>query len=412
MDPIIGFVMIIAALMLLGVLGEFVLKKTGIPDGCILVLAGIIAGPVLGLIPPETLQPVVPWFGAIALVVILTGGGFGLNITEVARVAPRGVSVALVGFAFSVAGVCGFCYAMNALGLIQSSNPIIWIMIGAMLGGSSSVVIFPVMAGGNIDRKAAGLLEVESSMTDALCIVVTMVLLDAIAVTGGDATHPAAMLGNQLAIGLVTGAVAGLAMIPLMPGLRGKAHGYTVILAVMFLVYGLSSHWGGNGALAVLVGSMIMGNAGLIMKRSVPGMPMNAYKRDITVQSINGFMSFMIKAFFFTLVGVMFPLEPRIILVGALCAAVLQLVRIPAVLLVMLGAGLKLKQLQLIIYAIPRGIAAGVLASLPASRNIPGMENLAPGIYATIVFSILFFGMSYGFLRHDQDKDKQADEAV
>ena len=39
----------------------------------------------------------------------------------------------------------------------------------------------------------------------------------------------------------------------------------------------------------------------------------------------------------------------------------------------------------------PRGLAAGVLATLPLHRGIEGVENLAPAVFALIVFSVLFF---------------------
>ena len=44
--------------------------------------------------------------------------------------------------------------------------------------------------------------------------------------------------------------------------------------------------------------------------------------------------------------------------------------------------------------AMPRGLAAGVLATLPLHRGIEGVENLAPGVFALIVFSVLFFARS------------------
>jgi len=53
--------------------------------------------------------------------------------------------------------------------------------------------------------------------------------------------------------------------------------------------------------------------------------------------------------------------------------------------------------------AIPRGLAAGVLATIPLHRGIPGMENLAPGIYALIVFSVIFFAIGFGIVGRLRD---------
>jgi NhaP-type Na+/H+ or K+/H+ antiporter len=43
-------------------------------------------------------------------------------------------------------------------------------------------------------------------------------------------------------------------------------------------------------------------------------------------------------------------------------------------------------------------VAAGVPATRPMHRGIPGMENLAPGIYALIVISVIFFAAGIGIV--------------
>ena len=54
-----------------------------------LVVAGIAAGPVLKVIDPRLFEPIIPFFGAVALVSILAGGGVKLRISEVAEAALR-----------------------------------------------------------------------------------------------------------------------------------------------------------------------------------------------------------------------------------------------------------------------------------------------------------------------------------
>jgi len=39
-----------------------------------------------------------------------------------------------------------------------------------------------------------------------------------------------------------------------------------------------------------------------------------------------------------------------------------------------------------------------VLATIPFNRGIPGLENLAPGIYALIVFSVIIFAIGFGIV--------------
>jgi cell volume regulation protein A len=89
MDPVVKLVVEIAGILLLGALGEFIFARTRVPDVVWLVAAGILAGPVFGLIPAGLLKPGIPFFGAIALTVILSSGAFRLQLTEVATAGGR-----------------------------------------------------------------------------------------------------------------------------------------------------------------------------------------------------------------------------------------------------------------------------------------------------------------------------------
>ena len=95
MSPVAQLLMIVAALLLIGALGEFIFSRTGIPDVVWLVLAGIFAGPVFEVVSPQMLEPAVPFFGAIALTIILSGGASRLRLMEVAAAAPRALLLSL-----------------------------------------------------------------------------------------------------------------------------------------------------------------------------------------------------------------------------------------------------------------------------------------------------------------------------
>ena len=56
MDPVVRLVVEVAGILLLGALGEFIFARTRVPDVVWLVAAGILAGPVSGLIPADLLK--------------------------------------------------------------------------------------------------------------------------------------------------------------------------------------------------------------------------------------------------------------------------------------------------------------------------------------------------------------------
>ena len=60
--------------------------------------------------------------------------------------------------------------------------------------------------------------------------------------------------------------------------------------------------------------------------------------------------------------------------------------------------GLTQKQKWLLIVAMPRGLASGVLSTLPLEYGIAGAENLSPAVFALIVTSILLFAVGFALV--------------
>ena len=85
--------------ILLGVAGEAFFKKTGIPDVVFLMILGVLIGPVLGIIGPDAVIQIVPYFAALALIIIMFDGGLNLDIKHVVKTAHF----------FSGSGGSGFC---------------------------------------------------------------------------------------------------------------------------------------------------------------------------------------------------------------------------------------------------------------------------------------------------------------
>ena len=86
----------------LGVAGEAFFKKTGIPDVAFLMILGVIIGPVFGIIQAEAVIQVVPYFAALALIIIMFDGGLNLDIKHVIKTAHYSFTLAIVGFILSV----------------------------------------------------------------------------------------------------------------------------------------------------------------------------------------------------------------------------------------------------------------------------------------------------------------------
>ena len=105
-------VLLLAAsvVIILGVLGEAFFKRTGIPDILFLMVLGIIIGPILGIIQPQAVLEIVPYFAAVALIIIMFDGGLNLQIGKVLKTAHFAIILVIVGFAVSVGIVAGLAH--------------------------------------------------------------------------------------------------------------------------------------------------------------------------------------------------------------------------------------------------------------------------------------------------------------
>jgi len=161
-----------AIIIFLGIAGEEFFKKTGIPDIAFLMIFGVIIGPVLGIIPTNTVIQIVPYFAAVALILIMFDGGLNLNISNVIKTAQYAVLLSILGFLVSVVSVALVVFYGLGWGLIES------LLLGTMVGGSSSVIVFGLVRRLSISDQTKSMLSLESAVTDILVTITSFVLID------------------------------------------------------------------------------------------------------------------------------------------------------------------------------------------------------------------------------------------
>jgi cell volume regulation protein A len=267
MDPVSIFLLIIAAIFVIGIAGELVFQKTGVPDVVWLILVGIVLGPVTGTVTREQLMTVAPYFGALTLVVVLFDGGSELRLSELRAAARHGTALAVVGFLASIAILAPASMLASVAGILPAEWT--WlhgVMLGAILGGSSSVVIMPALAKAGLVARISNVLNLDSALTDVLCVVVAAACID-IAVTGStDAGMAAIALGKSFGIGLGLGCVVGLLSLLVLGRLKHSAYAYPLMLGGLLSLYVLVSELGGSAALAILAVAVMVGNAPALSK--------------------------------------------------------------------------------------------------------------------------------------------------
>jgi hypothetical protein len=109
----------------------------------------------------------------------------------------------------------------------------------------------------------------------------------------------------------------------------------------------------------------------------------------------------VVKVFFFVIVGTLLrpPFLPM--LVGVFIALVLIGVRPLGVKIGMFKSPLLPADLKLVNICAPRGLAAGVLATIPFTQGVTGVEQLSTTVFAVIVTTIVVFAVLFAKLQNE-----------
>lgn len=387
-DSIISAPMLLLAAgvtIFFGVMGESFFKKTGIPDVAFLMLLGVLFGPVLGLIQPDVVIEIVPYFAALALIIIMFDGGLNLDLGHMARTAHFAILLSIIGFAISVGIVAALAhYALDWLWLDS-------ILLGAMVGGSSSAIVFGLVRNLRISDKAKSLLSFESALTDILATIIAFVLFGAIIAGSLDYNTLGDTIGNSLLVGISLGLGVGLPWMYLTTKMGNSQHSYMLTLGILFVLFFIANTFGESGALTALVFGLMIGNKkrfARIFRFKIPKIEAdNAMHNQLT---------FLVRTFFFVFVGLLASFgNIEYIILGIVTTVLIYIGRVILSKMILIGSFSKLDK-KVTAIMIPRGLAAAVLATLPLTMGLPNAEAYPQIVFAIIMTSVVLTTMGLG----------------
>lgn len=391
MEPVTLFLLTLAGIFLVGSIGEAIFKRTNIPDVVWLMGMGLFLGPVTHLVTTPTLGNIAPYFAALTLIIVLFEGGSRLNLQEVAQEAHRSLLLAILTFLGSVLVVFLAALVPVAAGWFQDWTWKQALLLGTILGGSSSIVVMPTLQQSKVRSAVSNLLNLESAFTDVLCVVGTSALMDLFR-PDGSGSSPLASLARSFGLGLLLGLAAGAVWLLALKPLRSINQPYAITLSFLILLYVLVDNSGGSAALAILTFSVIIGNAGLISKKLRLSEPL---KMSEDVMGFHSQLAFFVKSFFFTFIGAMLTPPWGLILFGVLLGLLLLPARFPGAWVLGRGEHLDKNERALVAVSLPRGMAAGVLATMPMAAGIAGTANFPVIVFACVFTTILIFAVGF-----------------
>lgn len=369
----------------LGVAGEAFFKKTGIPDVAFLMILGVVIGPMLGIIGPDAVIQVVPYFAALALIIIMFDGGLNLDIKQIVRTAHFSVTLAVLGFILSVAIIA--IAAHYALGWFWLES----ILLGAIVGGSSSAIVFGLVRNVKISEEAKSMLSFESALTDILATIVAFILFEAILAGHFDLQTLQETIGRAIVVGLILGFGVGIPWMYVSTKLGNAQHAYMLTLGVLFVLFFLANSFGESGALTALVFGLMLGNKSRlskILRFKLPKIEMD----DPTHNQL----TFLVRAFFFVFVGLMASFgQIEYVIFGVLVTIAIFFGRGFVAKITLTKRFSKLDR-AVTNSMIPRGLAAAVLATYPITMGLPNAEAYPQIIFFIILSSVIITTIGMG----------------
>ncbi|MFH1752178.1 MAG: cation:proton antiporter [archaeon] len=403
MVEVLTVIMMMAAIIFLGVFGEIIFTKTRIPDVLWLVILGIIIGPVFGIVSPDTLWVIAPLFSALALMIILFEGGLDLQIYKVIKEAPKGFLLAVTGFVLSIIGIMLVTEGLAFLGILQNWSLLNGLLLGAIVGGSSSLVVLPLAKKARLGGKLTDVLSIEAAATDALAVIVVFALIQFIVIPGTGFQEIANNIVGSFAIGAVIGAITGIMWLYVLRAFKGHRHHYMLTFAFLLLLYAMVDYIGGSAAIAILAFGLMLGNGKAISKMLQLS---ERISLDDDVKEFHSIISFFIKTFFFAFIGLMLVVELEIALIGIGLAVILLLIRIVSVKINTWKQDITANERHLMYSFMPRGLAAAVLAIMPLAYGIPGTEVFTGIAFTIIVTTIVICTVGVYVFTSKQPKEK------
>ena len=371
-----------------------IFSRKRIPDVLLLMIIGLFLGPIFHIIDAEKMGSIGSIFSQITLIVLLFESGTKLSFNTLINSLKGTTMLTLINFfvTFFVIGISGWC--------ILKLNPAVSFMLGAILGGTSSAVIIPIVGKINISEKSKTILILESAFSDVLCIVFALAILESLNVGKLQVGSIFGQVFSSFVLATLIGLAAALFWTMILDKIRHIDNSIFTTPAFVFIIYGINEILGYSGAIAALAFGIGIANAydvfNLFNKNEnrkpkwLKKMPTVLNETEKTLFSE---LVFLMKTFFFIYIGVSIQLNNiASILTGLAIAILIFILRIPIVRISIPSKSTDINDTDLVYMSVlvPKGLAAAVLAIVVSQTMLPGTENVSNIVFSVILFSITF----------------------
>ncbi|MET2869315.1 sodium:proton antiporter [Exiguobacterium profundum] len=405
------FILISISLLIgVGIMSQWLAWRYQIPAIIIMTLAGVLAGPILGLFDPRELfgdlySPII----SFAVAIILFEGSLGLHFSEINQFRRSIVRIVTIGVALSFVGMSL---------LIQYVGGLHWVVawtMGALFVVTGPTVVIPLLRQAHLKDRVGAILKWEGIIVDPVGALLGLfvVRLGYIVYEGMDLWMQLLFAGAcilGIGLGYLFGhLLMGWFVAEKVPRYLRASVTLTAVL-VLFSLSELMMHE--VGLLAVTAMGMTMANTKHRDEEIIE--ELQSFKEDISI--------LLISSVFILLTASLSRAELLNIFQWPLLltiAGILFLVRPVAIYLSTIGGGLPLAERGFIGWIAPRGIVAmtvaGFFAEEVAHLGIDDAKQMLPLTLGLVFISVTLHGLTIRPLARklkliDEQKEANADE--
>ena len=399
----------LAAIIVLGILAQWLAWKTKVPAILPLIVIGLLVGPLSTYITHDHLKWIEPIYNpntkhglfpndllfafvSLSIGIILFEGGMTLKIREV-----RGIGSVLVKMLFYgvvVTTIGGSVLAHYIVGL----NWTVSLLFSSLIIVTGPTVIAPILRNIPLKRNVANILKWEGILVDPIGALVAILVFEfVVAGDGGDffREHAFQSFAKIVITGLSVGFTAAyflrfLIKMNLIPEYLINVFTLALVLAV-FVASDFMA--GESGILSVVVMGMVLGNTKIEQLKSILH-----FKESLTVLLIS--ILFILLAANINIKDLEYIINWKVALVFI---ALIVLVRPLMVFISTFKSGLGYNDKLFISWVGPRGIVAAGIASLfglKLTGVVEGAEYLTPLVFMVVMGTVLINASTAKWVAH------------
>ncbi len=382
MDSTTIVVMFLGALIFFSHIFNRLFDRTKIPNVLLLLIIGIIVGTFINkeLFFGEMGRV----FTTITLVIILFESGIGLKFRELKVALGSSTLLTIFNFLFSIAGITAILVVFKGFDVISG------IFLGAILGGTSSAVVIPMVRQLKLGTKSSTTLLLESAFSDVLCLIVGLAAIEGMKAGELHVDSMLTQMWKSFLYAALLGIVGGVCwsmLLNWMPTLRKSTF---TTFAFLFIVYGGVELLGFNGGIAALCLGIILGNSESVTNTKVWKMFFRFEIAQLEDKEKEFFSEivFVLQTYFFVYVGVVLEFGSISIYVLALLIVLYILAIRPIGVKFFTNKGCTPNEKTMMSVMSPKGLIPAILATIPLQLGLKHSQDIAELAYAVVLLSI------------------------